>query len=678
MHCWNSYGLGPVHFLAVLLNSLIKLLPFRVANAHDALAKGKSLEIIHPYRAGNFAPVQIELPLTPCIVAGIIPVELAGGEYIRNGGNPALPPSDDARFHWFDGDGMLSGVYFPRTTEGVIVPHFVNSYILTDMLLHSRSTPTLRRPLPPSIAFFADPFPRYISVIWEFIRVAIHALLSHFPGAKQTLYVFSTANTALVYHDGRALATCDSGPPIRVQLPELATVGWFNGAQAEGESEAERHGSAFGEGDPILGWMKQWTAAHPHVDPYTKEMILYHSMSLPPYLLYSVLPARDSPSGTKRVVSFPVPNIAASKLLHDFACTLTHTILLDMPLYFDPFTTLKLNPGPMIRFDPAGHMRFGFFSRHEPSKIQWIEDKEGGPCYVFHTAASWDEHDSIGMVDGASILGCRLNSLRIISSVGNIPALTRALAPENEKDECQLYYWRLDYSSLVPVEAFSLSAIPLEFPTAHGATAMGRPTELSGGGPRYVWGCALWDGAFGAELGVATKLPALAKLDVTTLIAAGHARGGDDRSPVDKRSLRDIVQMQEAGTTRPDDPITVFVFPPGWYAQEATFVPRTGAIRDDDGFLITYVFDEAQLDVYGNAPPSSRSELWIIDAMNMRDVIARVVLPQRIPYGLHGEWFTEEDVKNQRPVARMRKINTGEEHTGLWTWLRQRIERLIG
>jgi carotenoid cleavage dioxygenase-like enzyme len=660
----------------------------------------------HPYLSGNFAPVRTELPLTPCSVIGTLPAELAGGQYIRNGGNPLfdndVASDQESHFHWFDGDGMLSGVYFPRTADGELLPHFVNAYVLSDVHVHARSTPALKKPFIPSIALFSDPLATSASVIMGVMRGVMLVLASNLPGAKQILRKLSVANTSILYHDGRALVTCESGPPMRVQLPSLETVGWFDGARAEGEPEfsTESELEAFGEDDPVLGWMKAWTTAHPRVDPYTNELILYHSMILPPYIHYSVLPACNSPETAKRLVSVPVRGLPAPKLSHDFACTLTQTILLDLPLHLNPLHIASTNPQPMVLYDPAGYARFGIFPRHDPSSVRWIEDREGGACCVFHTAAAWDELEFTpsssaipgnsgieAKVVGASVLGCRLNSASLVYSAGNLPAPPHSLPRGGEEEACELFYWRLSNLSgpsdaSAPEEAFSLSAIPFEFPATPRASGMGWPAALGGGPPRYVWGCTLRDGCFGAGLGRTATVDALAKLDIRALIAAGcqrsHMFGSGDRSAVDKRTVDEIVRTQECGETRDDDPIKIFALPPGWAAQEPTFVPRMHAQSEDDGYLLTYVFDEAQLDGHGNAPPHARSELWVIDATNMQDVVARVVLPQRVPYGLHGDWFAENELLHQRPVQSVRNVSEAIEDD---TWigrLRRFIERAVG
>lgn len=53
----------------------------------------------NPWLSGNFAPVKQELPLSPCSYVGSIPEEFAGGEYIRNGGNPVSNQDLTRDFH---------------------------------------------------------------------------------------------------------------------------------------------------------------------------------------------------------------------------------------------------------------------------------------------------------------------------------------------------------------------------------------------------------------------------------------------------------------------------------------------------------------------------------------------------------------------------------------------------
>ncbi len=199
-------------------------------------------------------------PLTPCSFAGIIPDELAGGEYVRNGGNPVTNEAVDRDAHWFDGDGMLSGVYFRRMSPSRSVPEFVNQYILTDVLLSTVTSPALETPILPSITTLVNPLSPLLTITWRILRTLMLVLLSHLPGSEAVIRRISVANTSILYHDGRALATCESGVPMRVALPCLETVGWYNGRSCEGE-EVYESAPGFG-GRGFLSFMKEWTTAH--------------------------------------------------------------------------------------------------------------------------------------------------------------------------------------------------------------------------------------------------------------------------------------------------------------------------------------------------------------------------------------------------------------------------------
>ena len=74
---------------------------------------------------------------------------------------------------------------------------------------------------------------------------------------------------------------------------------------------------------------------------------------------------------------------------------------------------------------------------------------------------------------------------------------------------------------------------------------------------------------------------------------------------------------------------------PGRGAGEPVFVGRDGATAEDDGWLITFVHDV----------PAEKAELVVLDAQDLaRGPVARVLLPQRIPYGFHGNWVSDRSV----------------------------------
>ena len=59
---------------------------------------------------------------------------------------------------------------------------------------------------------------------------------------------------------------------------------------------------------------------------------------------------------------------------------------------------------------------------------------------------------------------------------------------------------------------------------------------------------------------------------------------------------------------------------------------------EDDGYLMTYVHDEKK----------GQSECVIYSAKTMSSQpLARIMLPQRVPYGFHGEFVTEAELASQ-------------------------------
>ncbi len=77
----------------------------------------------------------------------------------------------------------------------------------------------------------------------------------------------------------------------------------------------------------------------------------------------------------------------------------------------------------------------------------------------------------------------------------------------------------------------------------------------------------------------------------------------------------------------------------GRYGGEAVFAPRPDGNDEDDGWLITFVRDRN----------SETSELVVINARDVTsEPVARVLIPQRVPYGFHAAWITEAEIEASR------------------------------
>jgi len=70
----------------------------------------------------------------------------------------------------------------------------------------------------------------------------------------------------------------------------------------------------------------------------------------------------------------------------------------------------------------------------------------------------------------------------------------------------------------------------------------------------------------------------------------------------------------------------------GCMGGEPVFVPAANASDEDDGYLLSYIYDQH----------NENSELLILDAASMdNEPVARVHIPARIPAGFHGSWIAD-------------------------------------
>jgi carotenoid cleavage dioxygenase-like enzyme len=68
---------------------------------------------------------------------------------------------------------------------------------------------------------------------------------------------------------------------------------------------------------------------------------------------------------------------------------------------------------------------------------------------------------------------------------------------------------------------------------------------------------------------------------------------------------------------------------------EPVFVPRQGATEEDAGWIFSLVYDAT----------TDQSELCILDAQDITGPeVARIHLPQRVPFGFHGNWVPDSSV----------------------------------
>ena len=77
---------------------------------------------------------------------------------------------------------------------------------------------------------------------------------------------------------------------------------------------------------------------------------------------------------------------------------------------------------------------------------------------------------------------------------------------------------------------------------------------------------------------------------------------------------------------------TAHDFGPGCMPAEGVFVPAGGDAGEDEGYVLLYVYDAAR----------NASDLVILDAARFAGrPVATIHLPQRVPFGFHGNWIAD-------------------------------------
>ena len=255
-------------------------------------------------------------------------------------------------------------------------------------------------------------------------------------------------------------------------------------------------------------------------------------------------------------------------MMHDFAVSEHYSIFMDLPLVFDMQRAMKgKSPLYFNRDLPA---RFGLLPRHaEGSQVRWFEAPS---CYVFHTLNAFEQGDEV-ILDACRMPTVDLGSLD--SSTAPTPESRRQMS---EGSGQSLHRWRFN-AKTGAVKEEPLDDQSSDFPRVN--------DSLAGYQARFGY-----TARFAGESGM-PEADAIIKYDLAT------------------------------GTNR------VHVHGPNRWGGEGVFVPRPGATAEDDGWVVTYVYD-------GN---SGGSEFVVIDAQNMEAApLARVPLPRRVPYGFHGRF----------------------------------------
>ncbi|MBV8074843.1 MAG: carotenoid oxygenase family protein [Planctomycetaceae bacterium] len=261
-------------------------------------------------------------------------------------------------------------------------------------------------------------------------------------------------------------------------------------------------------------------------------------------------------------------DLPQTPMVHDVAFTASSIVVLDLPVTYQPEAARTGRPW---LWDERKDARVGLLPRDgDVGRLRWFEAPR---CFVFHLLNAYDDGDRT-IVD--VVRHPRMFADEQVGPGEGLPALAR---------------WTLDRSSGRLVEAILDERGP-EFPRINGAFA-GRP---------YRYGYT-------------------ARSSITARPHGDTAprRPDADAGPAIKHDLeRQSSEVHDYG--------------PGRVTAEPVFVPRPDAVAEDDGWILSYVYDAGR----------DRSDVVILDARDFGgDPVATIRLPVRVPYGFHGVWVPD-------------------------------------
>jgi carotenoid cleavage dioxygenase-like enzyme len=285
---------------------------------------------------GSFAPVTEEVTASDLPVTGRIPAEL-NGRYLRNGPNPM--GLDDPNYHWFLGTGMVHGV---RLRDGR-AEWYRNRFVRSKAVAESLGEQWPRGPIHAGVDF--------------------------------------AANTHVIAHAGRTLATVESGPLPYELSQELGTVGPCD----------------------FAGTLPGGFAAHTKADRRTGELHAVAYFWGWDFVQHVVVDPTGRVSRTADVV------VSDRPMMHDFGLTEHYVVLFDLPV---TFSMAAVSAGRELPYawNPSHQPQVGLLPREGGSgDVRWLEVD---PCWVFHTLNAYD-HDGWVVVDV-----CRYDGAYDVSTMG--------------------------------------------------------------------------------------------------------------------------------------------------------------------------------------------------------------------------------------------------------------------
>lgn len=317
-------------------------------------------------------------------------------------------------------------------------------------------------------------------------------------------------------------------------------------------------------------------AAHTTVDPVSGELHAVAYCWAYPYVQYLVV---GTDGRVRRRVDIPVDG---RPMMHDFSLTASYVLLYDLPVVFNPDVATSPSSLPYI-WDPERKPRLGVLPREGRAEdVRWLEVE---PCFAFHPMNAYEDGD--GLITVHLVRYDRLFAGRDSRGPDETPP--------------RLVRWTVDLAAGT-VREDGIDERAVEFPRVD--------PRRETGVHRYGYGVLEPVDGYAADrarrhlLSPTSPAPELSQVGVG-LVKFDLERGGTE----------------------------VHRFHQGGDVGEGVFVPSADSDAEDDGWILSYVFD----------PERGATDLVVLAAQDLSGgPVARVHLPVRVPVGFHGNWVADE------------------------------------
>src|SRR5262249_8697456 len=135
-----------------------------------------------------------------------------------------------------------------------------------------------------------------------------------------------------------------------------------------------------------------------------------------------------------RITNHTAIDLPGPRLPHDMAFTERHSLLMDLPLFWDQ--ALLDRHVHKVTFYPDLPSRFGIIPRHGGySDVKWFE---ASPSYIYHVVNAWEDGDEF-IMDACRVVQPEPNAKRGEGDLARMRAFLRL--------EAQLYRWRFNLAT---------------------------------------------------------------------------------------------------------------------------------------------------------------------------------------------------------------------------------------